>query len=203
MKTPLVMATVGVMALAGQGPCAKQDAHSAKDDEKGKILFAEGNFDDAKKFATGADFEAKSKATKSFNPAAPQLHVGYYSAFPEQLGATEYLLQVFDRTEGGSAPVHVERRDAKSETAQVTAGWTFDIPTWPPPQDAEKLVSNDVWIKPGHRYEVMILKPFAKGEFSVGGDVQAPPAPTPTPGKKAPKEDPIEHSAPPKQKKPR
>lgn len=185
MRIHLAYATMGLLALAGQTPCAKQDPPSAKQDEAGKVLFNDGSFDDAKKFKTGADFEKAERVTVTFSPAAPQAHIGYYSAFPERLGSDKYLLEVFDRTTGEPAPVHSETRDAKPDTSQVTSGWTFDIPVWPPPVDPTQLMQNDVWIKPGHHYEVMVLKPFARGEFSVGGDIQAPPeatpAPTPTP----------------------
>lgn len=199
MKIQMAMTTIGVLALAGQSPCAKPEAHTAKDDLKGRIVFSEGSFDDAKKFATGKEFEEKSKTVSSITPAAPQAHLAYYSAFSEPLGANEYILQVFDRSDSNPAPVHVERREGKPDSKQVTAGWGFDIPVWPAPQDPEKLVQNDVWIKPGHHYEVVIMKPLAKGEFSVGGEMAAA-APAATPAPKAPAKEPVEHTAPPVKK---
>lgn len=170
---------LGVLALLAQPPCTKKEPPSAKDDMKGKVVFSEGSFDDAKKYKTGEEFEKANKTVQAIAPAVPEAHLSYYSAFSEPLGANQYLVEVYDRTEGGSAPVKVYPTDAKDATTQVTAGWKFDIPQWPPPTDAEKLVANDVWLKPGHAYEVVIAKPLARGSFTVA-DVPAP-SPTPTP----------------------
>lgn len=181
MKTHAYLGAFGLLALLAQPPCTKSEPPSAKDQMEGKLVFSEGQFDDAKKYKTGDEFQKANKVTDKITPAVPGVHLAYYSAFDEPLRAKQYMIEVFDRSEGGAAPVHVDWRDATDTTTQVTGGWQFDIPTWPPPTDPEKLMENDVWIKPGHQYEVVIMKPLARGTFTVGGEMQFEATPTPTP----------------------
>ena len=102
-----------------------------------------------------------------FVVTAPESSLKYYGVFQEPLNAEEYVVQVFDRTEGVS--VRSERRDGTPTTGQTTAGWSFAVPEWPLPEitNPEEVVVNEIWIKPGHSYEVVILKPLAKGSFRV------------------------------------
>ena len=141
---------------------------TAKDEMAGKIVFSQSNFDDAKNYKTFEEFKAAHKVIDEFVVTAPESSLKYYAVFKESLNADEYVVQVFDRTEGGTA--RTERRDGTPTTGQTTAGWTFAVPEWPLPEvadDPEKVVVNDIWIEPGHSYEVVILKPLAKGNFRV------------------------------------
>jgi hypothetical protein len=204
MNVTLTLATTSLVALAMLAPqCKGTEAVTAKDEMKGKIVFSQDNFEDAKKSKTFEEFKSKYKVVSEMVVNPPNSALRYYAVFQEPLNATEYIVQVFDKTEIGTSPIRSEKRDAKADTTQTTAGWSFDVPTWPPPTDADKIAENNVWIKPGHTYEVMILKPMAKGEFSVAGTKQADPTPTPTPGPKTAKkgEEPMERSKPPVKKK--
>jgi hypothetical protein len=160
-----------LLALAAAAATAcdrlKPPEPTAKNDMSGKIVFSEGSFDDAKKYKTFDEFKAANKVIEEFVVQAPESSLRYYAVFSEPLNAEEYVVQVFDRTEGGS--VRNERRDGTPTTGQTTAGWTFAVPEWPLPEvsDPEKVLTNDIWIKPGHSYEVVILKPLAKGVFRV------------------------------------
>lgn len=156
---------------------------TAKDDMAGKIVFSQMNFEDAKKYKTFDEFKAAHKLVEELVVEVPESTLKYYAVFKEPLNAEEYIVQVFDRTDGGT--VRTERRDGTPTTGQTTAGWTFAVPEWPLPEtalDPEKVVVNEIWIKPGHSYEVVILKPLAKGNFRVA---DAPVAEKPQPkGKK-------------------
>ena len=176
----LVLLALSASALGACG-IGEKEAPSAKTEMAGKIVFTQGSFEDAKKYKTFDEFKAAHKVIEELVVAAPQTSLRYYAVFQEPLKAEQYVVQVFDRTELGTT-VRTEEREGTPTTGQTTAGWTFDIPQWPVPEDAEKVVVNNVWIKPGHRYEVVILKPLAKGEFSVA----AAPTPAPTPAPKAP-----------------
>jgi hypothetical protein len=170
-----------VFGLALLAPQCHKDPPSAKDDMGGQIIFSNGNFDDAKKFKTFDEFKKSMNVVSEVVVQSPETSLRYYAVFKEPLNADQYIVQVFDRTDGTTA--HTERRDAKPSTGQVTAGWTFAVPEWPIPEGKEVEV-NDVWVKPGHNYEVQILKPLATGTFSIAAVPS--PSPTPAPAKKKP-----------------
>ena len=150
----------------------------AKGEMQGEIVFSQGQFDDAKGYKSFDEFKKSMNVLSELVVKAPETSLRYYGVFKEPLNGDEYVVQVFDLTDGSVA--HTDRRDGmKPGTTQVTAGWTFAVEQWPVPADAKNVESNDVWIKPGHQYQVVILKPLAKGTFSVA-DVPTPP-PTPTP----------------------
>lgn len=180
-KTLLASAVASLSVLSACG-IGEKEAPSAKTEMAGKIVFTQGSFEDAKKYKTFDEFKAAHKVLEELVVSAPQTSLRYYAVFQEPLKSDKYVVQVFDRTELGTT-VRTEEREGTPTTGQTTAGWTFDIPQWPVPEDAEKVVLNNVWIKPGHRYEVVILKPLASGEFSVA----AAPTPEPTPAKPAAK----------------
>jgi hypothetical protein len=179
MKILLPAISLAALALANTPGCPKKEAPSAKDDMKGKVVFSSGKFDDAKNYKTFDEFKAANKVISEMVVNPPEAHLAYYAVFQDPVGANEYLVQVFDRTEMTPGAVRSETKAAKPETSQVTGGWGFDLPVWPPPEEAEKVAINDVWIKPGHQYEVVILKALARGSFTVAGTI-ATPAPSPT-----------------------
>ena len=158
---------------------------TAKNDMAGKIVFSTSNFDDAKKYKTFEEFKAANKVIDEFVVTAPEASLKYYAVFQEPLNGEEYIVQVFDRTDGVSAK-NPERRDGTPTTGQTTAGWTFAMPEWPipPPKTPDEILVNDIWIKPGHSYEVVILMPLAKGSFRVA---DAPVATKPEPAPKGKK----------------
>jgi hypothetical protein len=180
--------TLAFLALAAAASSAcdrlKPPEPTAKNDMAGKIVFSQGSFDDAKKYKTFDEFKAANKVIDEFVVTAPESSLKYYAVFQEPLNAEEYVVQVFDRTEGIS--VRSERRDGTPTTGQTTAGWTFAIPEWPLPEIAnpDEVVVNEIWIKPGHSYEVVILKPLAKGSFRIA---DAPRAEKPDAAKPKPK----------------
>ena len=156
---------------------------TAKNDMAGKIVFSTSNFDDAKKYKTFDEFKAANKVIEEFVVTAPESSLKWYAVFQEPLGGDEFVVQVYDRTDNVS--VKSERRDGTPTTGQTTAGWTFAMPEWPipPPKSADEVIVNDIWIKPGHNYEVVILKPLAKGSFKVA-DAPVATKPEPPKGKK-------------------
>ena len=174
MNKRLVLLALTVSALAG---CQlfKKEEPTARNEMGGKIVFSQMNFEDAKKWKTFEEFQAAHKVIEELVVVAPETSLKYYAVFQEPLNADEYIVQVYDRTEGVTAKT--ERRDAKPTTGQATGGWGFAVPQWPMPElDPEKVVVNDVWIKPGHSYEVIIMKPMAKGSFRIANST---PVPTP------------------------
>lgn len=179
-RTLLVVAT---LAAASACDRLKPPEPTAKNDMAGKIVFSTSSFDDAKKYKSFEEFKAANKVIDEFVVTAPESSLKYYAVFQEPLNAEEYVVQVFDRTEGGA--VRSERRDGTPTTGQTTAGWTFAMPEWPipPPKNPEEVIVNDIWIKPGHSYEVVILKPLAKGAFRVA-DAPVATKPEPPKGKK-------------------
>lgn len=176
--------TLALLALAAAAASScdrlKPPPPTAKSDMGGKIVFSQMEFEDAKKYASFDEFKAAHKVIDELVVTAPETSLKYYAVFQEPLNAEEYIVQVYDRTEGGS--VRSERRDGQPTTGQTTAGWTFAVPEWPLPEVAnpEEVVVNDIWIKPGHSYEVVILKPLAKGSFRVA-DAQRAEKPAPAP----------------------
>jgi hypothetical protein len=144
---------------------------------EGKVIFSNESFDDAKKYKTLDEFKKTHKAIEELTVTAPGASLRYYAVFKERLGEQRYIVQVFDKTD--MEPAKIEEREATPSTGQITGGWTFDVPEWPVPEASEEILVNNVWIKPGHRYEVVILKPMASGEFRVADA----PVPTPTPAK--------------------
>lgn len=161
------LALAALAALAASCDRFKPPEPTAKDDLEGKIVFSQESFEDAKKYKTFDEFKAAHKVVEELVVTAPETSLRYYAVFKEPLNADEYIVQVFDRTVGGS--VRTERRDGAPTTGQTTAGWTFAVPEWPIPEleKPEEVVVNDIWIKPGHSYEVVILKPLAKGNFRI------------------------------------
>src|SRR5687768_15965878 len=149
----------------------KKDPPSAKTEMEGKVIFSMESFDDAKKYKTLDEFKKTHKAIEELTVTAPGASLRYYAVFKERLGEQRYIVQVFDKTD--MQPAKVEEREATPSTGQITGGWTFDVPEWPVPEATEEILVNNVWIKPGHRYEVVILKPMASGEFRIG-DAPAP-----------------------------
>ena len=172
MKASHILAFVSVASLLSA--CGSNaEPPSAKTEMAGQIVFSQGSFEDAKGYASFEEFKKAHQVIEELVVASPQSSLRYYAVFREPLNAEEYVVQVFDRTAGGET-VRSEKRDATPTTGQTTAGWTFDVPQWPIPEDAaERVVVNNVWVKPGHTYEVMILKPLAKGSFRVA-DVPEP-----------------------------
>ncbi len=166
MKRLLTPALALLAISCGQ----KKDAPSAKTEMEGKVVFSMENFDDAKKYKTLDEFKKVHKVVDELVVTAPGVSLRYYAVFKERLGEQRYIVQVFDKTD--MAPAKVEEREATPSTGQITGGWTFDVPEWPVPADGADILVNNVWIKPGHRYEVVILKPMASGEFRVA---DAPP----------------------------
>lgn len=163
----IVVASVSMASLLAAGCNPKSEPPSAKTEGAGQIVFSQGSFEDAKGYKTFEEFKKAHQVIDELVVTSPQTSLRYYAIFREPLNAEEYIVQVFDRTAGGES-VRSEKRDATRTTGQTTAGWTFDVPQWPIPEDAaERVVVNNVWVKPGHTYEVMILKPLAKGSFKV------------------------------------
>ncbi len=174
------LALLGILVLATSCDRLKPPPPTAKTDMGGKIVFSQMDFEDAKKFKTFDEFKAAHKVIDELVVTAPETSLKYYAVFQEPLNSEEYIVQVYDRTEGKS--VKSERRDGTPSTGQATAGWMFAMPEWPLPvvENPEELVANDIWIQPGHSYEVVIMKPLARGNFKVADAERAEkPAPAP------------------------
>jgi len=178
MKKLLVLAGLVALSACGQ----KKEAPSAKTELEGKVIFSMENFDDAKKYKTLDEFKKVHKVVDELVVTTPGVSLRYYAVFKERLGDQRYIVQVFDKTDMNTAKV--EERDATPSTGQITGGWTFDVPEWPVPEDSSEILVNNVWIKPGHRYEVVILKPMASGEFRVADAPKEEEKPTAAKGKK-------------------
>lgn len=163
------LATGAVVAWASS--CTGGESPSAKTELGGQVVFSHEVFEDASKYETAAQYKEEFKVTDVVNMAPPTTSFKYYASFGGPLGASRYYTQVYDTTTGDEKPVVAQVTDVKSPImSQATGGWTFDIPEWPPPESMEDIMENSVWVKPGHTYRVVILKPVAAGEFSVSAE---------------------------------
>lgn len=153
--------------------CSGGPPPSAKTQLAGQVIFSHEKFEDAGTFASAEEYRDEFKVTNVVNMTPPTTTFKYYASFREPLGTKTYYTQVYDTSETdpskAAMPIVAQVHDVKSSAmTQVTSGWTFDIPEWPPPTDRE--IMEQVWVQPGKTYRVVILKPVAAGEFTVSAE---------------------------------